>query len=90
MSLVVIFAVGQETAADTYLTFCNANNPDTDSTQWYPPDWFDAHGQRVVGYLGPGGFVWNGLPFPEPAGGATARGVGVLQEGFDHIGDDDD
>lgn len=87
MSLVVIYAVGQETAADTYLIFCNAHNPDTESEQWYPNDRVDAHGQRVVGYLGPGGFIWNSVPFPEPEGGVEARGVGVLQEGYD-AGDD--
>lgn len=89
MSLVVIFAVGQEAAADTYLAFCNANNPDTTSDQWYPPNYVDGHGQRVVGYLGPGGFIWNSVPFPEPAGGVAARGVGVLQEGFDPVEDNE-
>jgi hypothetical protein len=87
MSLVVIFAVGQETAADTYLAFANTNNPDTEAAQFYPNDRFDVHGQRVVGYLGPGGFIWNSEPFPEPEGGVEARGVGVLQEGYD-AGDD--
>lgn len=81
MSLVVIFAVGQETAADTYLDFTNdpLNCPDA---PFYDVR-VDAYGQRVVAYLGPGGFVWNGLPFPEPEGGVAARGVGVLQEGYD-------
>jgi hypothetical protein len=83
MSLVVIYAVGQEAAADTYLAFCNANQPDQEAGEWYPDDWTDRHGQRVVGYLGPGGFIWNNEPFPEPEGGEAARGVGVLQEGFD-------
>jgi len=84
MSTLVIFAVGQEAAADTYLAWCNANNPDkTEGAQWYPPDTVDAHGQRVVGYLGPSGFIWNDEPFPEPEGGAEARGVGVLSPTVD-------
>jgi hypothetical protein len=84
MSIVVIFAVGQESAADTYLAFCNANNPDLvadPNATWYPPDWVDAHGQRVVAFLGPGG---RSDITEEPEGGEAARGVGVLQEGFDH------
>jgi hypothetical protein len=36
----------------------------------------------VVGYLGPGG-QWNGGDWPEPEGGVEARGVGVLQDGYD-------
>lgn len=85
MSRVVIYAVGQEAAADTYLAFCNLHNPDTTpGAQWYPPDWVDAHGQRVVGYLGPGG-QWNAGDWPEPEGGVEARGVGVLMEDFDRI-----
>lgn len=87
MSIVVLFAVGQEAAADTYLAWANVNNPDTTSSAWYPANRVDAHGQRVVGYLGVGGFIWNNEPFPEPEGGVEARGVGVLQEGYD-AGDD--
>lgn len=83
MSLVVIFAQGQEQAADDYLAFCNANNPDTTpNAQWYPPDRVDAHGQRVVGYLGPDG-QWNGGNWPEPSGGEAARGPGVLNSAVD-------
>ena len=78
MSLVVIFAQGQEQAADDYLAFCNANNPDTTpGAEWYPDDRVDVYGQRVVGYLGPDG-QWNGGDWPEPAGGEAARSVGVL------------
>jgi hypothetical protein len=85
MSLVVIYALGQEAAADAYLAFCNANNPDASpGAQWYPPDWKDRHGQRVVGYLGPDG-QWNAGDWPEPEGGEAARGPGVLQDGFDTI-----
>lgn len=80
MSLVVIFPVGKETEADAYLAWCNTNCPDP---PWYPPGRVDAYGQRVVGYLGPGGYIWNGEPFPEPEGGEAARADGVLQEGFD-------
>lgn len=79
MSLVVIFAVGQEAAANTYLTFCNANSPDAPDP-WYRNNVVDAHGQRVVGYLGPGG---RSDITEEPSGGEAARGVGVLQEGYD-------
>lgn len=53
-----------------------------------PPPWspdapfydvrVDKYGQRVVGYLGPGGWLWNGVPFPEPAGRPEARADGVL------------
>lgn len=76
MSLVVIFPVGKEASADAYLAFCNANNPDAGS--FYPADRVDRWGQRVVGYLGPGGFIWNGEPYPEPEGGEAARADGVL------------
>jgi hypothetical protein len=83
MSLVVIFAVGQEAAADTYLDFVNdpANCPDVP----FYDERVDRYGQRVVAYLGPGGFIWNSQPFPEPEGGVEARSVGVLQEGYDAI-----
>jgi hypothetical protein len=85
MSLVVLYAVGQESAADAYLAFCNLNNPDTTpEATWYPDDWTDRYGQRVVGYLGPGG-QWNGGDWPEPSGGVEARGPGVLQDGYDTI-----
>jgi len=79
MSIVVIFAIGQEDAADAYLSFVNAQAPDPpfDSIR------FDKWGQRVVGYLGPGGYVWNSEPYPEPEGGVAARSVGVLQDGYD-------
>lgn len=80
MSLVVIYAVGQEDAADVYLEFCNLHNPDpTPGATWYPPNRVDKYGQRVVGYLGPGG-QWNGGDWPEPEGGEAARGVGVLSD----------
>lgn len=76
---VVIFPVGKETSADTYLSFCNTNNPDAGpDTIWYEPDRVDKFGQRVVAYLGPTGFDWMGLPFPEPEGGEAARADGVL------------
>lgn len=89
MSLVCIFAVGQEAAADTYLAFCNANNPDTTpGADWFPPGYTDYHGQRVVGYLGPKG-EWNSGDWPEPEGGVEARGPGVLRDGFDTPPDDD-
>jgi hypothetical protein len=77
MSLLVIFPVGKEVEADAYLAFCNANNPDdTPGAAWYT-ERFDKHGQRVVGYLGPGG-QWNGGDWPEPEGGEAARADGVL------------
>jgi hypothetical protein len=83
MSLYVAYAVGQEAAAATYLAFCEANNPDeAPGAVWSPPGLVDRHGQRVVGYLGPGG-QWNGGDWPEPEGGEEARGVGVLQDGYD-------
>lgn len=79
MSLVVLFPVGKEAYADAYLGFCNANNPDNSpNTVWYLATAIDKYGQRVVAYMGPGGFVWNGEPFPEPDGGAEARSEGVL------------
>ena len=77
MSLLVVFPVGQEAAADAYLDFCNLNTPDT-SSDFYVNDRVDVHGQRVVAYMGPGGFIWNGEPFPEPLGGEEARSAGVL------------
>jgi hypothetical protein len=83
MSLVVIYSVGQEAAADTYLSFCNLNCPEhaTDPNAiWYRNNIVDAYGQRVVAYLGPGG---RGDITEEPEGGEEARGIGVLQEGFD-------
>lgn len=78
MSDVVIFPVGKEASADSYLAFCNANYPDTDSDEFYASDRVDKYGQRVVGYLGPTGYIWNGEPFPEPAGGPAARADGTL------------
>lgn len=79
MSLVVIFPVGKEAEADAYLSWCNIHNPDTTpGAVWYLPNRFDKYGQRVVGYLGPGGFLWDGEPFPEPEGGEAMRADGVL------------
>jgi hypothetical protein len=86
-SLVVIFPVGKETSADGYLDFVNTNNPD--SGDFYDVR-FDRHGQRVVAYMGPGGFVWNSEPYPEPEGGEEARADGVLQEGYDAVIDPED
>lgn len=77
MSDLVVFPVGKETEADSYLAFCNANNPDAPSP-WYDNTRVDKYGQRVVGYLGPTGFLWNNQPFPEPSGGEAARVDGVL------------
>ena len=78
MSKVVIFADGQEAAADLYLAWCNAHNPDPEpGAIWYLADAVDAEGRRVVGYLGPGG-QWNGGDWPEPDGGEAARGTGML------------
>lgn len=83
MPAAVVFPVGKEDAADAYLDFCNLNNPDTTpGSVWYLPTRVDAHGQRVVGYLGPEGFTWNSLPFPEPEGGPEARSEGVI---VDHV-----
>jgi hypothetical protein len=78
MSDVVIFPVGKEASADAYLTWCNANNPDVTADQWYGDDVVDKYGQRVVGYLGPTGFIWNNAPYPEPAGGPAMRADGTL------------
>lgn len=90
MSLVVIFPVGKEASADSYLAFCNANNPDTTpGAIWYFPDRVDKYGQRVVAYLGPGGFIWNGEPYPEPEGGEEARADGVLSSTVEWPGGDD-
>jgi len=76
MSLYVLFPVGKETSAGVYLAFVNdpANCPDTPFCAMK----FDKWGQCAIPYLGPGGFLWNGLPFPEPAGGVEARADGVL------------
>ena len=80
MSRVVIFAQGEEGAADAYLAFCNAHNPDpAPGAIWYLPDAVDAAGRRVVGYLGPGG-QWHGGDWPEPEGGTDARAGGMLSE----------
>jgi len=83
MSLVVLFPVGKEDSADAYCDFCDLNNPDTEATEWYPRTRVDVHGQRVVGYLGPGGLIWNGEPFPEPDGGEAVRVDGVLSSTVD-------
>lgn len=81
-SLVVIFPVSKEAEADAYLLFCQSNNPNEDPMDnWYPGDRVDAHGQRVVGYMGPGGGVTT--ISVEPVGGHEARADGVLQEGYD-------
>lgn len=76
MSDVVIFPKGKEASADAYLAFCNANLPMAGT--WGNPLSVDKYGQRVVPYLGPTGFTWNWLPFPEPAGGVAARADGTL------------
>lgn len=82
MSKVVIFAAGAEAAADAYLAFCDAHNPDPEAgALWYLPDAVDADGRRVVGYLGPGG-QWNGGDWPEPEGGEAARAAGMIS---DHV-----
>lgn len=78
MSTLVIFPVGKEASADAYLAFCNTNNPDVG--QPFYNERFDRWGQRVVAYLGPTGFLWNSLPFPEPVGGPAARADGVLSD----------
>lgn len=87
MSLLVIFPVGKEAAANTYLAFVNdpANCPDA---PFYDVR-TDKYGQRVVGYLGPGGFLWNGEPFPEPVGGPAARADGVINAIVEWPGEDD-
>ncbi len=79
MRLVVIFPVGKEAEADSYLAFCETHNPDeTPGATWYYPDAVDKWGQRVVAFLGPEGLTWNGEPYPEPDGGEVARADGVL------------
>ncbi len=79
--LVVIFPVGKESSADGYLNFVNdpANCP---LVPFYGVR-YDKYGQRVVGYLGPEGFDYNGEPFPEPAGGVEARADGTLNASVD-------
>lgn len=80
MSKVVIFARGLDAAADAYLAFCNAHNPDPEpGAIWYRPDAVDAEGRRVVGYLGPGG-QWNGGICAEPEGGEAARAGGTVSD----------
>ena len=76
MADVIIFPVGKEVEALSYLAWCDQNNPDSGS--WYPNNRFDKFGQQVIAYLGPTGFIWNNEPFPEPAGGEAARADGVL------------
>ena len=78
MRNVVIFPAGSEASADAYLAFCNAHNPD--GGEWYPPDRVDGEGRRVVAYLGPAGFQYDGAPFPEPEGGPAARSAGTLSD----------
>lgn len=76
MSRVVCF--DDAAAADAYLAFCTANNPDpTPGASWYRADAIDAQGRRVVGYLGPGG-SWNGGDIEEPEGGPAMRADGEL------------
>ena len=81
MSLVVIFPIGADASADAYLSFVNdpANCPDA---PFYDVR-LDKYGRRVVGYLGPGGYSWNGSPFHEPVGGVEARAGGALSDNVD-------
>lgn len=74
---VVIFPIAKQAEAQTYREFTDANSP-------FFPDAFaylrnDAYGQWVVPYLGPP-FAWNGVEFPEPAGGEAVRADGVLAD----------
>lgn len=78
MRVAVAFPVGKETEAESYRTFVNTNSPSGP----FSGVAFDRHGQQIVGYLGPGGFLWNGEPYPEPEGGEEARADGVL---VDHV-----
>jgi hypothetical protein len=80
MGDIVIFPIGKEAEADAYLAFCNEKNPDV-GKEFYPADKVDTFGQRVVGFLGETGFIWEGKPFPEPEGGVKARQDGVLWPG---------
>lgn len=74
--LVVAFPVSKESSADAYLAFVNDVNNCPE--QPFYGIRYDKHGQRIVAYLGPEGFTWNDLPFPEPVGGPAARADGVL------------
>lgn len=74
---IMIFPVGKEAEADGYLAFVNANSPT--GGPLYDVK-YDRHGQRVVLFLGPEGFIWEGEPFPEPEGGEAARADGVIAD----------
>jgi len=79
MSVLIVFPFGKEASADSYIDFCEAHDPAAGpGVNWYPRDIVDIYGQRVVGYLGPTGYMWNAEPFPEPEGGPEARADGVM------------
>lgn len=77
MADAVVFPVGKEAEALSYLAWCNQNSPDAPDP-WYANNKFDKYGRQVIGYLGPTGFVYNNQPYPEPEGGPEARADGVL------------
>lgn len=61
-----------DSEADAYLEYCNNNNPD-EGRVFYPSNYRDKYGRRIVAYLGPGGFSWNNLPYPEPSDAVALR-----------------
>ena len=75
----MIFPVGMETEANTYLAACNAANPDNGGGDWYYPDVTDVYGQRVVAKLG-APWKYNGVVFEEPANLAGLRSMAVEHE----------
>jgi hypothetical protein len=87
MSLVVIFPVGQDTAATNYLSFIETNC-EPGYVPWDDPSKRDKYGQRVVGYYGPGGQAGGELVALD--GDEAARAAGVLQDGFDPPEEEDE
>jgi hypothetical protein len=81
MSLYIRWPEGEEDQPDAYLAAATAhvrtlmNDP---TVNWAPPQPYDRFGRRVAPYLGPGGFIWNGEPYPEPAECLAERTLGVL------------
>ena len=76
---VVIFPVERETEARAYADWTDLNSPFEPGPGAWAYVRNDVFSQWVVPYLGPP-FTWDGVEFPEPAGGEVMRVDGVLHD----------